>query len=277
MLKYLPPASDVIFKAFFGDRNHSEFVLSFLKSFLECPDDEFVGVEFVDPLMSKQNQMGKYSYLDLLLKTKSGHKVNVEMQNSDLPGLEKRIAYYLSRLCSIQLNESEDYSLLNRTIVIFILNYRMKPEKFNNLFAYFEDCLPKVPRIYTSNLFFDWLTFIKSKTEEEFEMVAKKNPELKRAVARLARISSDQATQILYDYQLKKTMDERVLQKTAREEGIKEGIKEGEIKKAIEDVVNLVSATKMSINEAMKILKIDFSYKDQIKEELERQGIKYQE
>ena len=137
--------------------------------------------------------------------------------------------------------------------------------------------LPKVPRIYTSNLFFDWLTFIKSKTEEEFEMVAKKNPELKRAVARLARISSDQATQILYDYQLKKTMDERVLQKTAREEGIKEGIKEGEIKKAIEDVVNLVSATKMSINEAMKILKIDFSYKDQIKEELERQGIKYQE
>ena len=108
-------------------------------------------------------------------------------------------------------------------------------------------------------------------------MVAKKNPELKRAVARLARISSDQATQILYDYQLKKTMDERVLQKTAREEGIKEGIKEGEIKKAIEDVVNLVSATKMSINEAMKILKIDFSYKDQIKEELERQGIKYQE
>ena len=50
-------------------------------------------------------------------------------------------------------------------------------------------------------------------------MVAKKNPELKRAVARLARISSDQATQILYDYQLKKTMDERVLQRTARAEG----------------------------------------------------------
>ena len=59
----------------------------------------------------------------------------------------------------------------------------------------------------------------------------------------------------------KKNIDERVLQKTARQGGIKEG----ELKKAIEDVVNLVSATKMSIHEA------------QIKKELNKQGIKYQE
>ena len=58
-------------------------------------------------------------------------------------------------------------------------------------------------------------------------------------------------------------------------EGLKEGIKEGEIKKAVEDVVALVSATKMSIEEAMEILKVDFSYKEQIENELERQGIKY--
>ena len=107
ILRYLPPSSDIIFKALFGDHKYSKFILSFLKSFLECPNDEFVGVEFVDPLLSKQNQTGKYSYLDLLLRTKSGHKINVEMQNSDLPGLEKRVAYYLSRLCSSQLNESD--------------------------------------------------------------------------------------------------------------------------------------------------------------------------
>ena len=209
-----------------------------------------------------------------------------------MPGLEKRIAYYLSRLCSTQLNESEDYSLLNRTIVIFILNYKMKPEKFNNSFAYFKDCLsnwrlrnekgedltdalevniielPKVPKIYTSNPFFDWLTFIKSKTEEEFEMVAKKNPELKRAVARLARISSDQATQILYDYQLKKNMDERVLQKTERAEGLKEG----EIKGKIEAVVRLILATKMSLDEAMTILQVDIKYKKKIETILKKHG-----
>ena len=161
------------------------------------------------------------------------------MQNADLPGLEKQVAYYLSRLCSTQLNESEDYSLLNRTIVIFILNYKMKPERFNNSFVYFDDCLsnwrlrnkngedltnslevdiielPKVPKKYKSNLFFDWLTFIKSRKEEEFKMIENNTeyPEVKQAVARLAQLSSDEATQILYDYQLKKIMDERVLQR----------------------------------------------------------------
>ena len=66
---------------------------------------------------------------------------------------------------------------LNYTIVIFILNYKMKPERFNNSFVYFDDCLsnwrlrnkkgedltnslevdiielPKVPKKYKSNLF----------------------------------------------------------------------------------------------------------------------------
>ena len=60
-------------------------------------------------------------------------------------------------------------------------------------------------------------------------------------------------------------------------EGIKKGIKEGEIKKAIEAVVNLISATKMSIYEAMKILKVDSAYKTQIENELEKRGIKYDE
>ena len=93
--------------------------------------------------------------------------------------------------------------------------------------------------IVNSELFFDWLKFLKSNTEEEFETLATntKFPEIKRAVERLAQISSDQATQILYDYQLKKIMDERVLQKTARAEGIKEG----GIKGKIAVVINLIT------------------------------------
>ena len=310
-MRYLPPSSDIIFKALFGDHKYSKFILSFLKSFLECPNDEFVGVEFVDPLLSKQNQTGKYSYLDLLLRTKSGHKINVEMQNSDLPGLEKRVAYYLSRLCSSQLNESEDYSLLNRTIVIFILNYKMKPERFNNSFVYFDDCLsnwrlrnkkgedltnslevdiielPKVPKKYKSNLFFDWLTFIKARREEEFKMIENNTeyPEVKQAIARLAQLSSDEATQILYDYQLKKTMDERVLQREAIEKGMRKGIKKGmkqgvmegmrkgeikgKIEGKIEGVVKLITKYGANIDEAMKDLELPAEYKDKVLAKLE--------
>ena len=34
-LEYLPPRYDSVFKALFGDKNHKEFILSFLKSFLD--------------------------------------------------------------------------------------------------------------------------------------------------------------------------------------------------------------------------------------------------
>ena len=57
------------------------------------------------------------------------------------------------------------------------------------------------------------------------------------------------------------------------EQEIKKGIKEGEIKKAIEAVVNLVLATKMPTDEAMKILKVDSSYKKQIEIALKEQEI----
>ena len=56
---------------------------------------------------------------------------------------------------------------------------------------------------------------------------------------------------------------------TAKEEGIKEG----EIKSKIEDVINLVLATKMSIEDAIKILKVDSNYKKQIEKKLKRLGI----
>ena len=89
----------------------------------------------------------------------------------------------------------------------------------------------------------------------------------------MAQISSDQATQILYDYQLKKIMDERVLQKTARAEGLKEG----DIKGKIAVVINLITKLDKTLTEAMLLSNLDVSYKNQVKEELDRQGIKYQE
>ena len=61
--------------------------------------------------------------------------------------------------------------------------------------------------------------------------------------------------------------------KKGKEEGMKEGIKKGEIKSKIEDVINLVLATKMSIEDAIKILKVDSKYKKQIEKKLKRLGI----
>ena len=57
------------------------------------------------------------------------------------------------------------------------------------------------------------------------------------------------------------------------EKGVKEGIKEGEMKGKIEAVVELILETKMSVDEAMKILKIGFSYKKRVESELNKRKV----
>ena len=57
------------------------------------------------------------------------------------------------------------------------------------------------------------------------------------------------------------------------EKGIEKGVEEGKIKGKIDAVVNLVLATKMSVDEAMKILQVDSSFKKHIETELIKREI----
>ena len=323
-MEYLPPRYDSVFKALFGDKNHKEFILSFLKSFLECPGDEFFKIKFLDPLFPIECKNGKYCTLDLLVETKSGHKINIEMQNSDLNGFDKRVAYYLSRLASKQLSQAESYECLNRSIVIFILNYEMKPEKFNNSFKRFDSCLsnwrlrnkkgedltdslevniielPKVPKGYKNNFFYDWLSFIRADKKEEFEMIEEKTEckELKDAIVTLRRLSGSELQQAIFEAELDAKRLKNAEISTAKEEGIKEGIKkgvekgikkgikegikkgkeegmkEGETRKAIEDVIAFAK-TGMSLKLICQTLNVGENIKKQAIKKLNEMGVKY--
>ena len=58
---------------------------------------------------------------------------------------------------------------------------------------------------------------------------------------------------------------------------MEQGIREGKIKSKAETVINLISTTKMSVDEAMKILKVDSDYKKHIENDLKQREIKYAE
>ena len=214
------------------------------------------------------------------------------MQNIDLDGFDKRVAYYLSRLAAKQLSKADDYELLNRSIVIFILNYKMKPEKFNNSFAYFNDCLsnwrlrnkkgedltdvlevniielPKVPKEYSNNFFYDWLSFIKARKKEEFEMIERKTEckELKDAVVTLRQLSGDELQQAIYEAELDSIRVHNAEINTARRKALEEGERKGKI----EAVIKLVLETEMLLDEAMRILDVDIKYKKQIEDRLRK-------
>ena len=112
--------------------------------------------------------------------------------------------------------------------------------------------------------------------------------ELKDAIVTLRRLSGSELQQAIFEAELDAKRLKNAEISTAKEEGMKEGIKkgvekgikkgikkgkeegmkEGETRKAIEDVINLVLATKMPIENAMKILKVESKYKKQIEKKL---------
>jgi predicted transposase/invertase (TIGR01784 family) len=67
--------------------------------------------------------------------------------------------------------------------------------------------LPKVPAQSDGTGGWDWLQFLRSKTKEEFEMVAAKNPEIRKAVNTLYELSADEKVRAEYEQRQKAWRD----------------------------------------------------------------------
>jgi hypothetical protein len=48
--KILPVKSDVIFRLFFADERNEDYLVSFLKSVLRLPDDDYGEITITDPV-----------------------------------------------------------------------------------------------------------------------------------------------------------------------------------------------------------------------------------
>jgi predicted transposase/invertase (TIGR01784 family) len=64
---------------------------------------------------------------------------------------------------------------------------------------------------------------LKAETEEEFKMVAEKNPVIREAYCKLQVMSEDEANRMLYEARLKAQRDEYSRVQGARQEGRQEG------------------------------------------------------
>ena len=87
--------------------------------------------------------------------------------------------------------------------------------------------LSKIPRQAEDNQLWDWLTFINSTTEEEFTMIAAKNPQVAKAVVKLEVLSKEQEARMLYENREKARMIANAKEEYARDEGIAQGISQG--------------------------------------------------
>ncbi|MCL2232903.1 MAG: Rpn family recombination-promoting nuclease/putative transposase, partial [Treponema sp.] len=83
--------------------------------------------------------------------------------------------------------------------------------------------LSKVPNANDGKRVWEWLQFLLARTEEEFEMIAEVNPEIRKATDALYTLSADPAVRAEYDMREKAWRDRVSQFHDAEEKGIEKG------------------------------------------------------
>ena len=226
--KILPPKADVIFKLLFGDERNIDILVDFLKSVLDISEDEYENITLTDTHLKREAIDDKLGIVDVKLTTKSGTIIHIEIQVAPESALPERIIYYNAKMLVVQLKSGVDFYKLEKVITIAIANFdfirgsddyhhifewreRTKGIRLTNIVEVNTLELTKIPGVTDNTIKYDWLQFLKSEKEEEFDMLATKSPALKKAVVELKRLSQDEEAQMLYEAREKALKDRNTM------------------------------------------------------------------
>jgi predicted transposase/invertase (TIGR01784 family) len=239
----LSPKSDYIFKLIFGSQKNSDILISFLKSVLTIPTDEYDTITIVDAQLKGEKMQDKIGVLDIKIHTKSKAVINVEIQILQVPHMEERVLFYTAKMLTEQISSGDDYDAIKKVISIIILDYNMiNNDSYHNTFklrdnstgATFTDTLEihtlelkKIPATIEDSNLIDWLKFIKAKSLEEFNILSTKNDDIKKAVVLLKELSQEENARMIFDYETKVKRDNRAMVNGALKQGIEQGIEKG--------------------------------------------------
>ena len=187
-------------------------------------------------------KLHKYGILDVKVHTVSGSIVHVEIQLRVIPELKERTIFSQSKLVTEQMASGNKYSIIKRVVSIIITDenfvtgncyhhqfrYRtVDGTEFTNLVEINTLELSKLPQNTDSTELWYWMKFIKSDDEEVFDMLAKRNPQMRKAIGVLKELSADERIRMLYERREMARMDMASMVDGARAEGHAEGHAEG--------------------------------------------------
>jgi len=236
----LPPTNDWVFKLLFGDERNKSMLIDLLKSFVDLPEEEYE-LTFTDPYLKPEFEEDKMGILDVRVKTASGQIINIEIQVNPVKHIGRRLSFYKSKMIVEQVGKNEPYKKIQRVICVCILSRALFPavKEYLNRFRFhnrendlcFEDIpeeiytleLSKVPNANDGKRVWEWLQFLLARTEEEFEMIAEVNPEIRKATDALYTLSADPAVRAEYDMREKAWRDRVSQFHDAEEKGIEKG------------------------------------------------------
>ena len=116
--------NDLIFKAVFGreDPRCKRVLMDLLNSLLKLTDEQAIDtIEYKNPFNLQAIMDDKLTVMDIKVKTSAGEWIDIEMQVSNEKSYRKRSLYYWASLYKDSLQETDNYGLLPKCIVINIM------------------------------------------------------------------------------------------------------------------------------------------------------------
>ena len=266
----LDPKVDFVFKNIFGSPKHPKVLISFLNAVLK-PTNKITSVELKGTEIGKQFIEDKYSRLDVRATTSNEEIINIEIQLKNEYNMIKRSLYYLSKMYEEQLGDGEDYSKLNRTICINILNFKyLKSESFHTGYRFKElktheeltDIMeihfieiPKLPKNSNAkDMLVAWTEFLKDPESEIVRGLEMDIEEIREAKDELVKMSNNSEQRELYEMRAKILKDKVSALNEAERKRINSGRLQAqyEIAKNLLDVLDIETIsikTGLSIDE----------------------------
>ena len=187
----------------------------------------------------------------------------------------KRSLYYLSKMYEEQLKEGEDYSSLNRTVCINILNFKyLKTEKFHTgyrlkelesneeLTDIIEMHFVEIPKFTEESdekdILMAWTEFLRNPESEKVRHLEMSIDEIREAKDELIRLSNDDNQRELYEMRSKILRDKISALNEAERKGIEKGIEKGIQQRNLEIARNMkLSGLEISMISELTGLTID--------------------
>ena len=212
----LSPKVDFVFKKIFGSEENKSVLISFLNATLK-PKKEIVAVDLKNTDIEKEYLKDKFSRLDVKATTSNKETINIEIQLSDQYNMTQRTLYYWSKMYEEQMEQSDNYRKLSRTVCINILNYNyLDNDRFHNVYRLKEIetneeltdiCeihfieIPKLRQLKLKDekdMLEVWVEFLRDPESEVIRSIETTNQDLKKAKDKLYKLSQSKEDRELY-------------------------------------------------------------------------------
>ena len=235
--------NDIVFKAFFSKKGNEKYLKEFLEALLKIHIEEIEVRSEVSLLKLDEKEKG--GRLDIEAKLNTGI-INIEMQVNNLKNIEKRTAYYASKIMAREVGIREKYEDIKPVIMVNILDYELfgfkeyvskteivlKEHKDYEVIKDLQWYFIELPKFRMSNPDMEdklnqWLALIDNEDRGMIKMAEEKNKTIKEAKKEVEYLTGEEEIKRLAELREKWAMDRRSEISDAREEGIEEGRKEG--------------------------------------------------